>query len=66
MHYFDLFAFQVYPYIAFAVFLIGSWARYDRAMFTWRTGSSQLLSHKGMRLGSNCFHVGIILVLAGH
>lgn len=66
MEYFNLFAFQVYPYIAFAVFLIGSWARYDRAMYTWRTGSSQLLSDSGMRLGSNCFHVGILLVLSGH
>lgn len=28
------FAFQYYPYIAVAVLLIGSWARYDRAMYT--------------------------------
>lgn len=66
MHSANLFAFQVYPYIALAVFLIGSWARYDRAMYTWRSGSSQLLSGKGMRVGSNLFHIGIIAVLAGH
>jgi nitrate reductase gamma subunit len=59
-------AFQIYPYIAFAVCLVGSWARYDRAMYTWRTGSSQLLSSRGMRWGSNCFHVGVILILLGH
>lgn len=64
--YFDQFAFQVYPYIALAVFFIGSWARYDRAMYTWRTGSSQLLSGRGMRFGSNLFHVGILVVLGGH
>lgn len=64
--YFNQFAFQIYPYIAFSVFLIGSWARYDRAMYTWRTGSSQLLSHRGMRLGSNLFHIGILAVLGGH
>ena len=58
--------FQVYPYITFAVLLIGSWARYDRSMYTWRTGSSQLLSDRGMRIGSNLFHVGILVVLAGH
>lgn len=62
----DQFAFQVYPYIALAVFFIGSLARFDRAMYTWRSGSSQLLSGRGMRLGSNLFHVGILVVLGGH
>ncbi|HEL4245041.1 respiratory nitrate reductase subunit gamma [Stenotrophomonas maltophilia] len=60
------FAFQYYPYIAVAVLLIGSWARYDKAMYTWRTGSSQMLSDKGMRIGSNCFHIGILAILGGH
>ncbi len=60
------FAFQFYPYIAIAVFLIGSWARFDRSMYTWRTGSSQMLSDRGMRIGSNCFHIGILAILAGH
>lgn len=59
-------AFQIYPYIAMTVFFIGSWARYDKAMYTWRTGSSQMLSDKGMRWGSNLFHVGVLMVLGGH
>jgi len=63
---FDLFAFQIYPYIALAVLFIGSWARYDRAMYTWRTGSSQMLSSRGMRIGSNLFHLGILAILGGH
>ncbi|WP_267224437.1 respiratory nitrate reductase subunit gamma [Dyella silvae] len=66
MNYLDQFAFQIYPYIALAVFLVGSWARYDRAMYTWRTGSSQLLSSRGMRVGSNLFHVGVLMILGGH
>lgn len=66
MNLFDQFAFQIYPYIAMAVFFVGSWARYDRAMYTWRTGSSQMLSDKGMRWGSNLFHVGVLAVLGGH
>ena len=49
-----------------AVFFIGSWARFDRAMYTWRTGSSQLLSSRGMRIGSNLFHIGILIILGGH
>jgi nitrate reductase gamma subunit len=66
MSYVDFLSFQIYPYIALAVFFIGSWVRFDRAMYTWRTGSSQLLSSRGMRIGSNLFHVGILVVLAGH
>lgn len=66
MRSFDQFLFQIYPYIALAVLLLGSWARFDRSMYTWRTGSSQLLASRGMRLGSNLFHIGILVVLAGH
>ena len=66
MSYLHQFAFQIYPYIAIAVFFIGSWARFDYAMYTWRTGSSQLLSSRGMRLGSNLFHIGILAILGGH
>lgn len=58
--------FQVYPYIAIAVFAIGCWARFDHAAYTWRTGSSQMLSGKWMRLGSNWFHIGVIAILGGH
>lgn len=66
MNYINTFCFQIFPYIAMAVFLIGSWARFDYAAYTWRTGSSQMLSGKGMRLGSNWFHIGIIAILCGH
>ncbi len=66
MNYLHQFAFQIYPYVAIAVFLIGSWARFDKSMYTWRTGSSQMLSDRGMRIGSNCFHIGILAILAGH
>lgn len=64
--YLNQFAFQLYPYIALAVFLIGSWLRFDKSMYTWRTGSSQLLSDRGMRIGSNCFHIGVLAILGGH
>ena len=56
--------FQIYPYIALAVFAIGCWARFDHGAYTWRSGSSQLLSGKWMRLGSNWFHIGILAILA--
>lgn len=62
----NVIAFQFFPYIAIVVLLLGSWVRYDRAMYTWRTGSSQMLSTRGMRIGSNLFHVGVIAILLGH
>ena len=60
------FLFGVYPYIALTVFFVGSIFRYDRDPYTWKAGSSQMLSSKGMRIGSNLFHVGIILLFFGH
>lgn len=66
MNYLNTLIFQIFPYIAMAVFLIGSWVRFDHAQYTWRTGSSQLLSGKWMRLGSNWFHIGVLAILGGH
>lgn len=63
---FNFLMFGVYPYAALAVFLIGSWARYDLAQYTWKAHSSQMLSNKGMRVASNLFHVGVLFILAGH
>ncbi|WP_034916543.1 MULTISPECIES: respiratory nitrate reductase subunit gamma [Erwinia] len=58
--------FDIYPYIAGSVFLIGSWLRYDYGQYSWRAGSSQMLDKKGMRLASNLFHIGIIGIFFGH
>jgi len=66
MKHLNQFFFQIYPYIAIAVLLIGSWARFDKDAYTWRSGSSQLLSNRGMRVGSNLFHVGVLAILGGH
>ena len=66
MSYFNSLFFGLYPYVAGAVFLIGSWLRYDQAQYTWRAGSSQMLSKSGMSLASNLFHVGILVIFFGH
>ncbi len=66
MSYFDHLAFGIYPYIAFAVMLIGSWIRYDREQYSWKTSSSQLLEKKELRRGSIPFHIGILAILGGH
>ncbi len=65
-HYFNQFFFGVYPFIAVTVLIIGCLARYEYAPYTWKSGSSQLLSSKGTRMANNFFHIGIILLLCGH
>ena len=66
MSYLNTLLFGYYPYVTMSVFIIGSIARYDRDQYTWRTGSSQLLRAKELRLGSNLFHIGILLLFVGH
>ncbi|MDH3902202.1 MAG: respiratory nitrate reductase subunit gamma [Xanthomonadales bacterium] len=65
-NYINQFFFGIYPYIAITVFFLGSLLRYDRDQYTWKASSSQMLSKKDMRLGSNLFHIGIIALFFGH
>lgn len=55
-----------YPYLAGTVFLVGSLLRFDHGQYTWKAHSSQILSKKSMRLASNLFHVGILVIFFGH
>ena len=64
---YENFLFGIYPYIALAVFLLGSLLRFDREQYTWRSESSQVLGKTGLlRWGSNLFHLGIIGLFFGH
>jgi nitrate reductase gamma subunit len=58
--------FGIYPYIAITVMLVASMVRYDRDPFTWKSRSSQLLRKRQFIAGSVLFHVGILLIFAGH
>lgn len=58
--------FGIYPYICLAVFAVGSWLRYDREPYTWRSESSQLLRRGHLRVASNLFHIGILGIFFGH
>ncbi|HEX6137625.1 MAG TPA: respiratory nitrate reductase subunit gamma [Casimicrobiaceae bacterium] len=64
--YLNQFVFGIYPYIALAVFFIGSLIRFDRDQYTWKSDSSQLLRRRELRWGSNLFHFGILVVFFGH
>ena len=65
-NYINQFFFGIYPYIAITVFFVGSLLRYDRDQYTWKASSSQMLSKKDMPIGSNLFHIGIIMLFFGH
>ncbi len=58
--------FGIYPYIALAVLAAGSVIRYDREPYSWRAGSSQLLRRKQLIVGSVLFHLGVLMIFAGH
>lgn len=64
--YLNDFFFGIYPYIAIVVMVMGSILRYDQDPYSWKAGSSQLLRSRGMALGSNLFHIGILLLFFGH
>ncbi len=64
--YFNSALFGWYPYFCLTVFLLGSLVRFDREQYSWKTGSSQLLRRRQLVLGSNLFHVGILIVFFGH
>lgn len=64
--YLHQFFFGIYPYLAVAIMIGVTIMRYDRDQYTWKADSSQLLRSKGMRIGSNLFHIGIILLFFGH
>jgi nitrate reductase gamma subunit len=60
------FLFQVYPYVCFVVFIVGSLIRFDQAQYSWKSDSSQMLRSGLLRWGSNLFHIGILFLLFGH
>ena len=64
--YLNTFLFGVYPYVCLSVLLLGSLIRFDREPYTWKSDSSQLLKRGQLRLGSNLFHAGVIIVVLGH
>jgi nitrate reductase gamma subunit len=66
LDYVNMLLFGIYPYVCLVVLLIGSLIRFDREPYTWKSDSSQLLRKTQLRLGSNLFHYGVIIVILGH
>lgn len=59
--------FGFYPYVCMTVFLVGSWIRFDRDQYTWKSDTSQLLRNDSrLRWGSYLFHIGVLFLFFGH
>jgi nitrate reductase gamma subunit len=59
-------AFGWYPYLALTVLFLGSILRFDKDQYSWRSQSSQFLRRRQMIIGSNLFHLGVLLLFVGH
>lgn len=60
--------FGFYPYVAGTVFIVGSLVRFEFAQYTWRAGSSQILTARSRQfiIGNRLFHIGILFLFFGH
>lgn len=65
-YYINNFLFTYLPHIALAVMVFGIITRLVMANKTIQAESTQLLTDRKVVLGSNLFHVGIIMVFFGH
>lgn len=53
LNWLQIFLFGVYPYIALTIAIIGTWVRFDLSQYSWKSGSTQMLRSKNMRLASS-------------
>ena len=65
-NYINNFLFTYLPHIALAIFMFGLITRLILFNKTIQAESTQLLSDKKVKWGSNMFHIGIIFVFFGH
>lgn len=62
----DVLLWIIFPYVAFAVFVVGHWWRYRRDQFGWTSRSSQLLDRRVLGWASPVFHYGALAAIGGH
>jgi nitrate reductase gamma subunit len=55
-----------YPYVAFAVFVVGGWLRFDGEPHIQPDGSTRLFTRRQLTLGVTLFHVGVLILFFGH
>jgi nitrate reductase gamma subunit len=63
---FQKLAFQVFPYIALTIFVVGHGYRYYTDFYNWNSKSSELIDRDSLKVGITTFHWGIIFTFFGH
>ncbi len=62
----DFLLFQILPYFAVLVMIGGGIYRIKTMPYTASSKSSELLEKRGLPVGSNLFHIGILVLFFGH
>ena len=58
--------YAVLPYVAIAIFAVGTAWRYRRDQYGWSARSTQFLESRVLRYGSTIFHLGVLAAIGGH
>ena len=56
----------IFPYVAVATFVVGTWWRYRADQFGWTSGSTQIFEQKILGWAGPAFHYGALLAVGGH
>src|SRR5262249_62367367 len=62
----DVLLWIIFPYVAVATFIVGTWWRYRADQFGWTTGSTQLFEQKILGWAGPAFHYGALAAIGGH
>ncbi|MBP1933570.1 respiratory nitrate reductase subunit gamma [Ammoniphilus resinae] len=62
----EIFWWVIFPYIAFAILILGSFYRYAFRGISWYAPSTEIFEKRWLRIGSTFFHWGIIFAFIGH
>lgn len=61
-----IFWWVIFPYILLTIMIVGLLYRLAFRQLTWVAPSTEIFEKKWLRIGSLCFHWGIILAFIGH
>ncbi|MEL9991332.1 MAG: respiratory nitrate reductase subunit gamma [Thermoproteus sp.] len=61
-----LFLWVSFPYVVMSVFVVGHVYRYAVDQYAWTAKSSEIFEKGALRLGSQLFHWGMLVVIVGH
>lgn len=62
----SIFWWVILPYIVGTILVLGSLYRFAYRQLTWAAPSTEIHEKKWLRIGSICFHYGIIFAFIGH